>query len=173
MVNYAATNVALYNLGGSGDNLIADGYVRCTEKIWLDSYVYSTASAALLTTADTVLIGYIPANKKIIGCEVYLPATFAPTNSAISVGPSYSTALLITSSTAYVVASFALTTSAVALNCVRLNNPLGMGFVVTSSTSAVSGGTIQTFVNTAIYMSFSVAITAPTAGTITTILRYT
>ena len=73
MVNYTATNVALYNLGGSGDNLIPDGYVRTTEKVWMDYYTFSTASAALLTTADTLLIGYIPANKKIVGCEVYLP----------------------------------------------------------------------------------------------------
>lgn len=164
MVNYSATNVALYNLGGSGDNMIPDGYIRSTEKIWLDSYVYSTASASLLTTADTVNIGYIPANKKIVGCEVYLPATFLPTAATINVGPSYSTALLISSSTAYIGAS---------QNVCRMNNPAGMGFVVTSSTSSVSGGTIQTFVNTAIYLSIGVsALTTPTAGTITTIIRY-
>lgn len=171
MVNYTATNVALYNLGGSGDNMIPDGYVRTTEKIWLDSYVYSTASTPLLTTADTILIGYIPANKKIVGCEIYVPATFAPTNSAINVGPSYSTSLLISNSTMYLVGAPSLGTTA--MNCVRLNNPAGMGFIVTSSTSSVSGGTIQTFVNTAIYLSFSVAVTTPTAGTITTLLRYT
>ena len=173
MVNYTAANVALYQLGGSGDNMIPDGYVRTTEKIWLDYYTYSTASTALLTTADTLLIGYIPANKKIVGCEVYVPLSLAPTTCAINVGPSYSTSLFISNSTAYIVASFALTTSAINLQCVRLNNPLGMGFVVTSSTTAVSGGTILQNVNTPIYLSVSSAITAPTAGTITTILRYT
>lgn len=165
MVNYAATNATLYNLGGSGDNLIPDGYIRSVEKIWLDSYVYSTASTALLTTADTVLIGYIPANKKIVGCEVFLPATFLPTGATINVGPSYSTALFISSSTAYIGANS---------NVCRMNNPAGMGFVVTSSTTATSGGTVQTFVNTAVYLSIGVsAVTTPTAGTITTILRYT
>ena len=171
MVNYTATNVALYQLGGSGDNLIPDGYIRTTEKVWIDYYTYSTASAALLTTADTLLIGYIPANKKIIGCEVYIPTTFAPTNCAINVGPSYSTSLLISNSTQYLVSAPSLGTSA--FNKVTLNNPAGFAFVVTSSTTAVSGGTILQNVNTPIYLSLSVAITAPTAGTISTILRYT
>ena len=174
MVNYTATNVALYQLGGSGDNLIPDGYIRTTEKVWMDYYTYSTASTALMTTSDTLLIGYIPANKKIVGCEVYVPLTLAPTTAAINVGPSYSTALLISNSTAYIVASFALTTSALNLQCVRLNNPNGILFVCTSSTTAVSGGTILQNVNTPIYLSFIGAnLTAPTAGTITTILRYT
>lgn len=174
MVNYTATNVALYNLGGSGDNLIPDGYVRAVEKVWIDSYVYSTASAALLTTSDTVLIGYVPANKKIVGCEVFLPAGWASTASAINVGPSYSTSLLISNSTAYIVASFALTTSAILLNKVTINNSLGQNFVTTQSTTSVSGGTIVTFTNHAIYLSLTGAnCTAPTAGTIQTIIRYT
>lgn len=172
MVNYTATNVALYQLGGSGDNLIPDGYIRTTEKVWMDYYTYSTASTALLTTSDTLLIGYIPANKKIVGCEVYVPTTFAPTNCAINVGPSYSTALLISNSTQYLVGAPSLGTSA--FNRVQLNNPNGILFVCTSSTVAVSGGTILQNVNTPIYMSIITANqTAPTAGTITTILRYT
>lgn len=164
MVNYTATNVGLYQLGGSGDNLIPDGYIRTTEKVWMDYYTYSTASTALMTTSDTLLIGYIPANKKIVGCEVYLPSTFLPTQSAVNVGPSYSTALFISNSTAYIGANN---------NVCRMNNPLGALFICTSSTTAVSGGTITTNVNTPIYMSFSGAnVTTPTAGTITTILRY-
>ena len=165
MVNYTSANVALYQLGASGDNLIPDGYVRTTEKVWMDYYTYSTASTALMTTADTLLIGYIPANKKVVGCEVVLPATFLPTGTTINVGPSYSTALFITSSTAYIGAS---------QNVCRMNNPAGYLFICTSSTTSVSGGTILQNVNTPIYLSLGVtAITAPTAGTITTILRYT
>lgn len=165
MVNYNATNVALYNLGGSGDNLIPDGYVRAVEKVWIDSYVFSTASAALLTTADTVLIGFIPANKKIVGCEVFLPATFLPTGTTINVGPSYSTALLISSSTAFIGSNG---------NKCTMNNPAGMNFVTTQSTTSVSGGTIVTFTQHAIYLSLGVtAMTTPTAGTIQTIIRYT
>lgn len=171
MVNYNATNVALYNLGGSGDNMIADGYVRAVEKVWIDSYVFSTASAALLTTADTLCIGIIPANKKIVGCEVILPTSFAPTTCAINVGPSYNTSLLISNSTCYAPG----TNSTITANPwkVTINNVNGQNFVTTSSTSSVSGGTILTYTNHPIFLSLSVAMTTPTAGTIQTILRYT
>ena len=169
MASYNASNVALYQLGGSGDNLIADGYVRAVEKIWLDSYTWGLTTSP--STSDTILIGYIPANKKIVGCEVYLPTTFAPTTCAINVGLSTSTGLLISNSTQYVGG----TNSTLVYNVVRLNNPSGMGYVVTSGTSAVSGSSsIITNVNTPIYLTIGVAsITAPTIGTITTILRYT
>jgi hypothetical protein len=58
---------------------------------------------------------------------------------------------------------------------VTMNNPSGMGFVCTSSTTATSGSaSVISYVNTAIYLTIGVAsVTAPTAGTITTILRYT
>ena len=171
MVNYSATNVALYNLGGSGDNMIADGYVKAVEKVWIDSYVFNTASTALLTTADTLCIGIVPANKKIVGCEVILPITFAPTNCAINVGPSYSTSLLISNSTGYVVGGSGGTITF--LNKVTINNVNGQNFITTSSTSSVSGGTILTYTNHPIYLSLSLALTAPTSGTIQTIIRYT
>ena len=171
MVNYNAANVALYQLGASGSNAIPDGYVRTTEKVWIDSYVYSTASTANMTTGDTLIIGYIPAGKKIIGCEVYFPTTFAPVTCLINVGPSYSTSLLISSATVNVTA---VTAGSLNYNKVSMNNPAGFAFVCTSSTTAVSGGTILQNVNTPIYLSFSgVALTTPTSGTISTILRYT
>ena len=172
MVNYNATNVALYALGASGDNLIGDGYVRATEKVWIDNYVMNTASVALLTTSDTLLIGYVPANKKIVGCEVILPATWAPTTCAINVGPSYSTALLISNSTAY----FQINTSTTLTftNRVMINNILGQNFVTTQSTTAYSGGTVTTYTQHAIYLSLVGAnLTAPTNCTLQTIIRYT
>jgi len=171
MTSYNATNVALYVAGGSGDQLIADGYVRTVEKIWLDSFTWGLTTSP--STSDTILIGYIPANKKITGCEVYLPATFAPSSCAINVGPSYSAALLISNSTGYI--SGAVSTGTLYNYKVTMNNPSGMGFVCTSSTTATSGSTsVLTYVNTPIYLTLGVAsITAPTIGTITTILRYT
>ena len=171
MANYVATNATLYNAGGSGDNLIPDGYVRTVEKIWLDSYTWGTST--IPSSGDTILIGYIPANKKIVGCEVYVPSTITPTTVAINVGPSYSTSLLISNSTQYVFS--APTAGTVTYNVVRLNNPAGMGFVVTSATTTTSGSTsVLSNVNTAIYLTVGGAsFTAPTIGTITTILRYT
>ena len=168
MASYVAVNATLYNAGGSGDNLIPDGYVRTVEKIWLDYFTYGTATSP--STSDTLLIGYIPANKKIIGCDVVLPVGYAPTTSTINVGPSYSPSLLISNSTQYVGG----TSSTLVFNVVHMNNPLGYGFVVTSATTTTSGSTsVLTNVNTPIYLTFGVSVTAPTIGTITTILRYT
>lgn len=160
MTNFNATNVALYAAGGSGDNLIGDGYVKAVEKVWIDSFTWS----AVITTSDTILIGYVPANKKIVGCEVFIPASWTPTTTTINVGPSYSTALLISGATTFTLATTKFT----------LNNPLGMNFVTTSSTSTVSGGTIVSYTNHAIYLSIVGANgIAPTAGTLQTIIRYT
>lgn len=159
MTNYNATNVALYALGASGDNLIPDGYVKAVEKVWIDNFVFS----AVITTADTILIGYIPANKKIVSCEVMLPTGWLPTTATINVGPSYSTSLLISSAT-----------TTISNPRYVMNNPAGQNFVTTSSTTSVSGGTILTYTQHAIYLSLGVtASTAPTAGTIQTVLRYT
>ena len=170
MVNYTAANVALYNLGGSGDNMISDGYIRATEKVWIDSYTWSGSTNAMLNTGDTLLIGYVPANKKIVGVEVVLPIAFAPSTAAINVGPSYSTSLLISSSTAYVGG----TSSSMVYSKVTINNSLGQNFVTTSSTSVVSGGTIQTYTQHGIYLSLTAANqTLPTGGTLQTIIRYT
>jgi hypothetical protein len=170
MTNYQATNVALYVAGGSGDNLIPDGYVKAVEKIWLDSFTWGLTTSP--SSGDTILIGYIPANKKIVGCEVYVPSTITNTV-AINVGLSTSTALLISNSTQYFFS--APTAGTVTYNVVRLNNPAGMGYVVTSGTTATSGST-QVLLNvmTPIYLTIGGAsIAAPTIGTITTILRYT
>ena len=172
MANYVASYSTLYNSGASGDNMIPDGYIRATEKVWIDQYNFNTASTALMTTSDTLVIGWIPANKKIIGVEVYLPLTWAPTTCAINVGPSYSTAALISNSTAYFYINSASTQ--LLSGVVRMNNPGNFPYVVTSNTTSVSGGTFLINVNTPIYMSLAGAnLTAPTAGTINTIIRYT
>ncbi len=170
MANYVATQATLYQAGGSGDNLIPDGYVKAVEKIWLDSFTWGLTTSP--STGDTILIGYIPANKKIVGCEVYFPVAFAPATCLFNVGPSYSTSLLISSAA---ISFSAPTAGTISYYSIKLNNPAGMGFVVTSATTTTSGST-QVFTNvmTPIYLSFTgVALTAPTIGTITTLLRYT
>ena len=153
--------------------MIGNGLIKAVEKVWIDSFTYS----AVVTTADTILIGYIPAGCKVVGLEVFLPVGFAPTNATINVGMSYSTSLFITSSTAYLynpgILGGTQGTSVVA-NVVRMNNPLGMNFSPTSSTSTVSGGTIVLNATQGVYLSLGViAMSAPTAGTIQTIIRYT
>lgn len=153
-----SANATKYDAGGSADNQIPDGYIKSVERVWLDSFTFST----VITTADTLVIAYIPKNHKITAVEVYLPATFAPTTCTINVGISGSTSLFVTSSTVYVVGNQAATGSSIMINNkVTMNNPSGMGYVVTGATNAI-------------ILSLGVtAATAPTAGTITTIVRYT
>ena len=164
--NYSATNVALYNLGGSGDNMIPDGYIRAVEKVWLDTYVW-TGSAGCLGTSDTVLIGVIPANKKIIDVKVVLPTTYAPTTATVSVGVSS-----VTGSSTFISAWNFVQGYTASINVSPVSTT---GFYVTTqSTLAVSGGAAVVQAMTNIYLSVgTTAMTTPTAGTIATIIRYT
>ncbi len=64
-----AANVTKYEAGGSGDNIVADGYIKTVEKVWLDTY---SVSAAIPTTTS-ILIGKVPKGKKLTNVIVYLP----------------------------------------------------------------------------------------------------
>lgn len=169
MTNFNSTNVALTVAGGSGDNLISSGNVRTFEQVWLDSFTYTS----VITTADTICIGIVPANRNIVGVEVMLPSTFAPTNTTINVGVSGSTAILISSSTAYIIGNLAATGSTLVLsNRVVMNNLAGFPYATTTGTVVVSGGVLTNSL-TKVYLSLGViAMSTPTAGTITTIIRY-
>lgn len=143
MTAFKGVNVTKYDAGGSGDNYIPDGYIKSVEKVWMDSFTFS----AVLTTADTVAIATIPPNKKITSVEVYFPA-LTPTDCTINVGISGDADKFI--KTAPVATS----------NKVESNNPDGFQFVTTAETDIL-------------FSLANKAITAPTAGTITTIVRYT
>lgn len=143
MTAFKGVNVTKYDAGGSGDNYIPDGYIKSVEKVWMDSFTFS----AVLTTADTVAIATVPPNKKITAVEVYFPA-LTPTNATIQVG--------ITGDAD----KFIKAAPVVAINKVEMNNPDGFQFVTTAETDIL-------------FNLATVAITAPTVGTITTIVRYT
>jgi len=72
-------NVTKYDAGGSGDNYIADGYIKSVEKVWIDEYTNTTNA---ITSGDTILIGYVPKNKKITEVIVHMPALTAGKTSA-------------------------------------------------------------------------------------------
>jgi len=79
MSAFKAGNVTKYDAGGSGDNYIEDGYIKSVEKVWIDSYTNTTNA---ITSADTILIGYIPKNKKLTEVVVFMPALTAGKTSA-------------------------------------------------------------------------------------------
>ena len=70
MSTLKAANVTKYDAGGSGDNIISDGYIKSVEKVWIDSYTM----AAPLTSATSICIGEVPAGAKITEVVVRLPA---------------------------------------------------------------------------------------------------
>lgn len=156
MPNFIASNLSRYQAISTSD-AIPDGYIKATEKVWLDSFTFTS----VITTADTIAIAVLPVNKRITGVEVYLPATFAPTSCTISVGVTGSMSLLISSSTSYVVGNAAATGSTVMVNNkVTMNNLAGFQYVTTATKRTI-------------YLSLGVANTAPTAGTILTKVTYT
>lgn len=76
-----ASNVTKYNAGGSGDNIIADGFVKSVEKVWLDSY-----TIAFTLTKTTVDIAVLPDNKKLTGLYVQIETTVTQTNGSLALG---------------------------------------------------------------------------------------
>ena len=154
MTAFKGANVTKYEAGGSGDNYIADGYIKTVEKIWMDTFTFS----AVLTTADTLVIAKIPKNKKITDVIVSFPTALTPTTSTIQVGITGDADKFI--SAASPVSESGAAGGQAARTVVRMNNTDGMSYVTTASTDII----------------FSIgvtAITAPTAGTITTIVKYT
>ena len=69
MTIQSGANVTKYDAGGSGDNYIANGYIRSVEKVWIDSW----AGTAALGSNDTIKIAILPANSKVTDVQVYWP----------------------------------------------------------------------------------------------------
>jgi hypothetical protein len=154
MAAFKGDNVTKFEAGGTGDNIIPDGYIKTVEKVWMDSFTFS----AVLSTADTLVIAKIPANKKITDVIVSFPTAIAPTTTTINVGISGDTDKFI--SAAVPVAEAGAAGGQAARTLVRMNNTDGVQYVTTAATD--------------ILLSLGViAITAPTAGTIKTIVKYT
>lgn len=156
MTDFISANLTKVNAGGSGDNCVADGYIKTVEKVWLDSFEFS----AVLTTADTLAIATIPPNKKITDVIVTFPTALAPTTATINVGVTGDVDKFI--SAAVPVAESGAAGGQTTRTTVRMNNTDGFQYVTTGSTDTV------------IYLSIGVtAMTAPTAGTIKTVVKYT
>ena len=154
MATLKAANVTKYDAGGSGDNIIADGFIKTVEKIWIDTYVV----AAAIPTTSSLLIARIPKGKKLTDVIVYLPVLSAAA----------------TTSTVYL--DTAATTSVAPWGGAL--QPLGTGdtAVATATISTVRLGQTKAFTempdDVGLYLMISPATTI-TAGTIKTIVKYT
>jgi hypothetical protein len=69
MATVKGVNVTKYDAGGSGDNIISDGYIKTVEKVWIDTYAVDAAIAS----TTSIHIAKIPAGKKLTDVIVYLP----------------------------------------------------------------------------------------------------
>ena len=81
MSSVGAANVVKYDAGGSGDNIIADGYIKTVEKVWIDSY-----TIAFTDTNTTIKIARLPENKKITSIVVNILTTVSQTSGTVSIG---------------------------------------------------------------------------------------
>ncbi len=158
MSEVKGANVTKYDAGGSGDNYIADGYIKSVEKIWYDSYAIGTTA---LTTADTIIIARIPPNKKIMDVQVCYPALTTEgtgTGSTLAVGVTGDLDKFIDD---VEIGAAVGTIDAKNTTSARMDNADGMAYLTTGST------------NTAIILSFGRKATLTTSSTIKTIVRYT
>ena len=83
-----AANVTKYNAGGSGDNLIDNGKIRQTEKVWIDNY-----TIAFTNTNTTVELAVVPEGAFITSIAVVVETSASQTNGTISIGYSSDTAI--------------------------------------------------------------------------------
>lgn len=156
MPTVKGTYITKYDAGGSGDNIIPDGYIKTVQKCWIDQYTYS--SSATIGIGLVVEIAVIPQGKKIVGIDVIgLNACGTTTTATIQIGTK------IASGVSHATLFLAATTYGA--------TALGMANNVLSASSnlpyELTGGTNR------IFLLFAGANQSITAGTITTIVRYT
>lgn len=152
-----AANVTKYAAGGTGDNIIPDGFIKTVEKVWLDTYTFS--SSATIGTGMVIDIAVIPAGKKVTGIEVYGLAASqisATSTNAVSIGARYGTTAT-TNATQFL---GAVTLGTVTFNDVPIIARSGINVECTSSTHTI-------------FLHFTAATPSITAGTIATKVRYT
>lgn len=157
-----ATYVSKYTAGGSGDNIIPDGYIRTVEKVWLDSY-----TIAFTNTNTTIDIAKIPENKKITGITVYIYTTASQTSGTVSIGWS----------TDANVNSFLAATTLTHNKTVTTINLWGDGVSEQSQMTSEKDGTLAGFQSVSAGTQTTISIKlnnwTMTTGTVKTIVRYT
>lgn len=152
-----AVNVTKHDAGGSGDNVIPDGFIKTVEKVWLDYYSWS--SSATIGIGTTVEIAKIPVGKKIAGIEIYglnAASISATSTNAVSIGARFGTGA-VTNATQFL--------GATTLGTATFDNfPIvarsGINVEVTGSTHTI-------------YLYFTGANPSITGGTLYTKVRYT
>lgn len=79
---YNAATVTKVEAGGSGDNYIADGYIKSVEKIWIDSWTNDGDTS----THAAIAIAKLPDNKKITSIEIQIETLATQSTGNIGLG---------------------------------------------------------------------------------------
>lgn len=158
-----ASNVGKFNAGGSGDNIIADGYIKTVEKCWIDSY-----TLAFTNTNTTIDIAVLPENKKITRVLAIIETSASQSSGTISIG--FSTDAAVDTLMKPTTITHALTVSSIALPAAGI---LGAVVALTQpSTFPVSGFQLVTG-GTRTTVSLKLNNWTATTGTLKTIVYYT
>jgi len=146
-----AANVTKYDAGGTGDNVISDGYIKSVEKVWIDSYAITAA-----IPSDSVLdIAVIPENKKITSVELFFPSL---STGASATGTTLSIGARIAAGTTN--STLLLSAGEASTGVLTLSANQGIPYVTTGGVNVIT-------------VLFDRIATTTTAGTITSIVRYT
>ena len=166
-----SANLTKFNAGGSGDNIIADGYIKTVEKVWIDSY-----TIAFTGTNDTIQIASLPENKKITSIDVEIYSSISQTSGTVSIGYSVdATNDLVATGVSNFLAPVTITHN---LTRTSIHIPGGSipGGTATSSTvamTAVLAGFQGVTSGTQTTIAVKLNNWTMTTGTVKTIVRYT
>lgn len=161
-----ASNVAKVKAGGSGDNYVADGYIKTVEKVWIDSY-----TIAFTNTNTTVDIAILDANKKITGITAYIYTTAAQSSGTVSIG--FSTDALAAGSHNAFLAPTTITHNKTVTTIELWGSGVATQNLTTAEMDGVLAGFQKVLEGTATTIALKLNNWTMTTGTVKTIVRYT
>lgn len=161
-----AANVTKYDAGGSGDNVILDGYIKAVEKVWIDSY-----TIAFTNTNTTIDIAVLQENKKVTGIDVYIYTTAAQTSGTVSIG--FSTDALAAGSHNAFLAPTTLTHNKTVTTISLWGGGVSQQNLTTAEMDGVLAGFQKVLDGTATTITLKLNNWTMTTGTVKTIVRYT
>lgn len=168
-----ADNLTKVIAGGSGDNIVADGYIKTVEKVWIDSYTFAQTG-----TNTTIQIAKLDENKKITGISIEIYATASHTSGTISIGYSVdNTNDLAPTGVANFLAPYTithnLTRTSIAIPGVGLLNSANYTGVGLTIAHAVMAGLQGVTSGTQTTIAVKLNNWTMTTGTLKSIVRYT
>lgn len=164
-----ATYVTKYTAGGSGDNIIPDGYVKTVEKIWMDTY-----TIAFTNTNTTIDIAVLQKNKKVTSAQILIYTSVSQTSGTVSIG--FSTDASVDTLLAATTITHNLTRTDIVLPAPGVIQ-LTQGATATSTTLAVMGYSVlagfqKVTGGTQTTISVKLNNWTMTTGTVMSIVRY-